>query len=307
MASNPANAVPPATTPPAADQRPEPPADNQRADALARIKEIFGDDYKDASPTGKTALAAKLIRQADDAGNSPVERYVLLDEGAAMAAAGGDMAAAAAALTTLGKRFKVEVEPLKIKLAEQAIKQAVTNQQRTTLLTQLQTLAEAEVQQQHYSAADNWYELAQELAKTTKNLKIAKQLRQAATELKELAKRSEEADDARKQLATNPTAAEAHLVLGKFLCFARDDWRGRLAAFDPIGRQEPERGGPARLANINGLGQIKWLPAMPGSCWASAALTLRPIATRCISEPAFGIPRRFRNSAAKRNCACKRG
>lgn len=212
----------------AAAERPEAPSAKSRAEALAHIKEIYRNDYKDLTATGKTALATRFAAVADDTANSPAERYVLFEEAAALAAAGNDLPLAARTLNTLGQKFAVDVQPLKVQLAEQSIKQAVTNQQRGTLLTQLQSLADADVQDEHYAAAGEWLDLALELAKSTKNTKAAKQLKQTAADVKDLAKRSDEAAAARKELAEKPDASEAHLVLGRYLCFARDDWREGL-------------------------------------------------------------------------------
>ncbi len=227
---SPANRPPTNSTPEtrAADGPASPPNAEARAEALARIKENYRDDYIHAAEDENKTLRAKLVQRADFGVTTPAERDVLLEEAARLAADDDDMELAATLLAKLGQQFVVDEQAMKLKLAQQAVQETLTDRQRSSLLTQFQSLAELELQKQRYAEANNWLELALDVVTTMTDLRPSPQLRQLSADLYELGIRSEEAEVAQKQLAEQANLPDAHLVLGKFLCFLRDDWQEGL-------------------------------------------------------------------------------
>jgi hypothetical protein len=90
----------------AAERRPVPStADLAKAKKL--VKELLGSEIANTKPAGRPALAAKILKQADEAKDDAAGRYVLLCEARDMAAKGGDPLTAARAADDLALEYQV--------------------------------------------------------------------------------------------------------------------------------------------------------------------------------------------------------
>jgi len=77
----------------------------KQKEAEKTIKDLYKDEFAKTTPKDKTALAAKLEKQADESANDPPARYVLLTQAAALAAQAGDLPRLSAIFEKLAASF----------------------------------------------------------------------------------------------------------------------------------------------------------------------------------------------------------
>jgi hypothetical protein len=114
-------AVQPATRP----GRPDPiaattrlrlPTKDEQGAAERLIREAYAKQYADPGPAAKLALAADLLRQADDPSNSPAAQFVLLRDAADVSARVGDAPTSMNAISAAAWRYQIEpAQELKVR------------------------------------------------------------------------------------------------------------------------------------------------------------------------------------------------
>ncbi|HKD36359.1 MAG TPA: NPCBM/NEW2 domain-containing protein [Pirellulales bacterium] len=199
--------------------------------ALAQLKDVMKDDFSLAkSPEAQIALAMRLAALAEqETRKDPVTGYVAADQA-----------------------LQIAVKQCNIPLASQLVGGFVSHfdldawKLRSTTLTQLghvakspdqkASLAKAALEQIDKAVADDRFEVAVELAATANFLSAQVKdpaLRDIAKEASERTRRiqrgAQEAKTASDALAANPKDPEASVVVGKFKCFLKEDWRFGLA------------------------------------------------------------------------------
>jgi hypothetical protein len=195
--------------------------------ALAQLKDAMKDDFSQAkSPEAQIALAMRLAQLAEqETRKDPVTGYVAADQS-----------------------LQIAVRQCNIPLASQLVGGFVSHfdldawKLRSTTLTQLGhaaknpdqkvSLAKAALEQIDKAVADDRIEIAVELAATANFLSAQVKdpaLRDIAKEASDLTKRIErgaqEAKVATDALAANPKDPDASVVVGKFKCFLKEDWK----------------------------------------------------------------------------------
>lgn len=90
------------------------PGASDQTKARAEVRQMFEADYAEAKDgTTKTALAAKLLKRAQEPSEPPNMRYILLQEAAKLAAEAGDFDSMIAAADSLSEHYKLEAIVLK--------------------------------------------------------------------------------------------------------------------------------------------------------------------------------------------------
>lgn len=229
-------AAPEAPRKPVARGKPPAPDAAAQRESEAKIRELFSKEFAAAdNAKRKSALAAKLRRQAFKKRNDPADRFVLHRLSAELSAESGDLARGFKTIDRLADRFEVDPLPMKVDLAEAkspgyrvGVK---TYNQYANLWINANTLlmlADDAVRKDDFLSASQAAKLAVQLARATKDAQF---LRETATELREIDKlksRFRPVEAAIGVLADNPGDAVANLTVGKWRCFAIGDWNSGL-------------------------------------------------------------------------------
>lgn len=206
-----------------------PPNGDELKQAQQQVRDIFKDDFALAKrPEQKGALAAKLIKQADNTRDDPTGRYVLLTEARdlTVAALNGDGSLELA--DRIAKLY--DVDPIALKL--DSIKQ-ISVTMKSTLSLQVATetcfeLADESVRNGNFEVATELMRLATSMAIKSKLGKLRDESKVRTDLLTQKRKLHDESEQAKKTLEDSPDDSTAHERLGRYLCFVLDDWETGL-------------------------------------------------------------------------------
>jgi hypothetical protein len=254
-----------ATLPAAPDRQPVPSAAAAR-ESLAKIKEVFRDDYATAtSPERRLRLASQLLTQSEKTAEV-VDRYVLLTEAMRLASDGGDIDLSFDAIGKCADQFSVEAESLKL--------DAITKLAAKAAPAALDTLAQASLALATKAAGDGKPQIAQKslslaasLARKTKNRSLIAEINKIEQAARDEEKVSKELAAMEAKLAASPNDPDVCLSAGKHLCFKADDWQRGLPLLAKGSDTELSR---LAIAETNAAKTAAAVVALADSWWAWA-------------------------------------
>ena len=179
---------------------------------------------KKRTPDEQIELAEGLLDRAARPDCDPDERFVLLGKAAEAARDGGDAALMLRAVDARAERFEVDVLAERLDMLKAFAKGAKDPGSIRSLMLEVEPVLEQ-------AARADRYDDAAELARAIQEACARPQgedFRELAGRLHEESKRLREqyrlVQRATEKLADAPTDGGAHLVLGRWHCFERDDW-----------------------------------------------------------------------------------
>jgi hypothetical protein len=215
------------TGPPLANSAPRRPVPERAAqDAVRKVmREVFADQLADASPAARRKLAQKLLAQAEQSSDAPVDRFVLLAAAIDAAVEGGTLPIAFAAADTMGAAF--QVDPLAVK----AEKVAKMNPKVGSDSAAENVAAGLDVADR-LSAADDYAGAARLLASlqplAAADGQLRAQVQQGMRALTATRVAREQVAKHLDKLKITPDDPAANLAVGQFLCFNKGDWAAGL-------------------------------------------------------------------------------
>jgi hypothetical protein len=199
-----------------------------QAKAEKTIKDVFKAEYTKKKIADQLDLAGKLIKQAEDTGDDPAARFVLLREARELAAKAGDALLTGRAVEEIVRLY--DVPPLKAKVEMLEILERSVSSPAASKPVFEQALDAVEV-----AVAVDDYEAANKLVKvaiaTAARTKVAANNAAAAARAKDLERLKFEFDKTKpdrevlKNKPDDPSAAER---VGRFLCLFKGDWSAGL-------------------------------------------------------------------------------
>ncbi len=232
------------TKPAAAPRAPVPDA-AARKEALTLLMDVYKDEYAKAKkPADKAELANRLLEQVDASPDS--QAYALLIEAQRLGQAAGEPGLVGRSIHTLAQRFEVNEPETLAEAFEKFSDKTLTKPAWTELVEAALPCIDTAVSQEQFALAKRLLLVAASGAKKSGQPATTRQLAQRGADLAEATKLFDSAQAARKKLATDPDDAESHTALGKYLCFALDNWpegaphlaQGADAALKQLGVQE---------------------------------------------------------------------
>ncbi len=212
----------PKTAPPIA--KAAPPDDAALATLLESVRKTFAKDYaKTKTAEDRLKLADKLYQESSQGGLDAPSRYALLYESRQLAADAGSLPQAGRAIEGILERFDAPPGPLWSDALSRAVKSAKTNDARREVALACLGQGPLVFRQGHYEAAEGILQQAANLLAQRDN-QLARRARELAKQATGAKDRLAQADAAKQTLATASDDGKAHLTLGKYLCFVRDDW-----------------------------------------------------------------------------------
>jgi len=219
-----------APLPAAADAKaPIPSAESQR-EAMTLLKDIYKDDYAQAKqPAAKTALAEKLLSELQNTKNDAASLYVMLSEARDLAVEAANPAVATHAIRSLAERFTVKpLKELAAALDKMTSKPHLGEVNHAIAEAALVSVGEAQLDED-FGIAKRLADIAVAAAKKAKDPSL---LKRATESVKSVAVAKQQCDawqTAQVVLAQTPGDPVANLVVGRYLCFVKEDWEQGLA------------------------------------------------------------------------------
>lgn len=229
IASPPAAPLVPAPPIPAV-RLPIPPAKDQQA-PLQLIKELFKDTYAAAkTPELKAQLAAKLVDQAKQSINDPAARYVLLNEGRALAIEGVKVDVLRDALLLITREYDVDEAPTFVDAWTELLKRPKVDPTTIkALFDESSSLFDEAVKNARLDDAKRYGDFALSASRRLPNsAAIVKSTNERNAALTARQKEWVAVQAAADKLKTAPDDADANLGVGRYLALMADDWRTAL-------------------------------------------------------------------------------
>lgn len=207
--------------------RPPVPDKAAQEKALVQLKDVMKDGFSQAkSSEAQIALAMRLAQLAEqETRKDPVTGYVAADQALQIAVRQCDIRLASQLVGGFVSHFDLDAWKLRSTTLTQLGHAAKNPEQRASL-------AKAALEQIDKAVADDRFEIAVEFAATASFLSAQLKdpaLRDIAKEASDRTRRiqrgAQEAKAASDALAANPKDPDASVVVGKFKCFLKEDWK----------------------------------------------------------------------------------
>lgn len=195
-----------------------------QAKSLQLIRTLFKEEYARKSAADRVALAARLYKEASATNDDLNARYVLWLEAQELAAGGGDSELAIQAIEELGKTHVVDSLNLKHKALLRA---SLLTQPPSTCesFTNLALgVADAAAIADSFDMVASLCSLAEAAANKTKRVAFVASIQSRLGDLRALAAEYAKVQLARAKLQGDPDDAAAHLLIGRFYCFNKNEF-----------------------------------------------------------------------------------
>jgi tetratricopeptide (TPR) repeat protein len=202
----------------------------QKADTMAAeklIRDIFKADFAKTKAADRTALAQKLLEQADGTKDDNAARYVLIQQARDLATKAGDCETFLKAAEALAKAFNISLSESQTAGVD-ALAANLTATGARDAGQPLLDAADAALAAGEFDAAQKLLRAADAAGRKGSVATVTSSVAARTKSLVTLRKDFEKLGDARKKLETAPTDPEANLIVGRYLCFVKNDWEGGL-------------------------------------------------------------------------------
>jgi hypothetical protein len=189
------------------------------------------------TPADKENLARTLLVAASESADSSALRYALLVEARDMAILAANAELVLQIIDETAEVFQLDAWRLKAEALA-----AVKTDELQNLGKLAISLSSAAALDEQFDPADKLVALADSAAAKTRNLELREEAREWRGELRRRRAMFEEARLARDKLKDAPDDPQANLTVGKYLCFARGEWKAGL--------EHLSRGADAPLARV---------------------------------------------------------
>ncbi len=200
------------------------PPDPAQQESLALVKEIHGEEWDRANTDEhRQVLAKKLLSKALESPD-PTNRFVLLRVARDVASQGGDGLTAFRSIDEMARMFQIDPVTMKASVIYSLSKKARLPAEHKSVAEQSLLLLEAAVAGDDFDTAIPLAKMSLEQARDARDRNLLQRSQDQVAEVQELATEYEQVKTANTTLASDPTNAEANLVVGKYRCFAKGDW-----------------------------------------------------------------------------------
>ena len=210
-----------------ADARAPIPQKTETAAAEKLVHEIFKAEFAKTKPADRSALAAKLLEQAEASKNDIAARYVLINEACIASAKAGDAVSYLKSAEMLSQSYKISLAEAQAANVD-SLALGVTKDGARDAGAPLLEAADAALGNGEFDTAQKLLHAADATSRKGGIAALTHSVGLRTKSLAVLRKEFEKLDNARKKLETTPTDADANLMLGRFLCFVKNDWEGGL-------------------------------------------------------------------------------
>lgn len=209
----------------AQDERREPPVTADLSQAEKLIKDVFKEEYAKKTSADRLSLAKKLLAQALETKDDLASKFVLLREARDLATLAGDLQVAFSAVDELAKSFKVDTGALRSTLLVNAAKSAKTPEEFKAIAGASLKQIDALLVEDDYDAAEKLASSALANARKSQDVGLANRAAAKGKEVADLKSRFDKLKKPTETLAANPDDGPANLLVGRFQCLIKGNWR----------------------------------------------------------------------------------
>ena len=200
------------------------PDDAARKSAEQVVHELFAPQFADKTPKGKRALAAALLARGVATTDDPVGCYELLNEAANAAADAGDLDTAMKATGELGSRYAIDAEARSVTILTQLAPKLTSPVDSALLAGYGLVVARAMVRDDRFTDVERIIPIVRKAATASYSVQVQKTVRDKLASVDASCKQFRVAEPAIIKLKTEPNDPEANLTVGRFECFAMNDF-----------------------------------------------------------------------------------
>ena len=208
--------------------KPSPPDAATVKEALVTVNEVYRNDIAKAKTADERAsIVGNLIAAAKEEKDATA-RFALLSKAQDVAAEGGDYDGASAALDAMDAAFDVDVLRMKLDTATATGRMARNAEQKSRLAAAISELVDQSIAAERYDIAKSAADVGLTVAWAGADTATIQDATAKVQQVREIATAYEDAKKARAVLDQKPTDPDASLIVGKFLCFFKDNWENGL-------------------------------------------------------------------------------
>lgn len=203
------------------------PAAAEQTDARATVREVFGDRLKGPA-ADRAKVVEEMLKQAQEPGNSPAVRFVLLSQASEAAAGVGDVALALRAVDTLAESFQIDRWPTVVQVVDAAVKAPPNATTAAAAVGAVRSQADDAAAQDRFDDAQKLLRAAETFAVRAKDTQALADVRARTADLRLVAAEFERTRVATTTLKTKPDDPQANEVVGLYLASTKGDWEKGL-------------------------------------------------------------------------------
>jgi outer membrane biosynthesis protein TonB len=233
----PTNPSPPTPTPAPQSPTPNPqslfklpvPEGDQLDQATKAAGALFSAEIEKAkTPADKVALAKRLLAQSLDQAADAAGRYALLRMAGELAVGARDAETAFQCVDQIDAAFEVDRFGMKTAILTGWAKDARSADARKWLVEHLFAVGDEALDAGNVDAARELGKLVTSKSAGLRDKEIVQRLKTFRQRFTEVGKDAEELQQAQAFLVKDPRHAQSNLVVGRYLCFTKADWRKGL-------------------------------------------------------------------------------
>jgi peroxiredoxin len=210
--------------PPPAPKKLSPPDEAALKKSLELAREIYKKEWSNPD----TAGAKTLLNKAAEVGADPTAEFALLQMAREIAVAAGDGKTAFEAVQRTADRFEIDGLQIKAGILAEFAKGARTLPRRKAVAEEVLSVISDAIAQDNLSVAKQLDKLAAAEIAKVRDKDLVQRHRAVAKELAEALKAAAEVAAAQEALRAHADDEDAHLAVGKHLCFVKGDWQQGL-------------------------------------------------------------------------------
>jgi hypothetical protein len=254
------------------DARPAVPAKDAVAKAEKMVKEIFKADFQKTKPADRSAFAKNLFDRADESKDDEVARFVFLREARDVAGKGGDLSLYLTAAKKLAASFKI-TEADAIGGGSDYLAAGMASAGKPENAQSLIDLVDDSVRNGDFATALKILKVADAVVKKAPAPTLTAAVQSRSKSLPALKREFDKLPEANKTLEKDPTDKKANLLVGRFLCYVKNDWDAGLVRL-LLGAEGPLRVAVEKDVAAASGGETERIAA--GDQWKKLAATAEP-------------------------------
>lgn len=205
------------------------PRESELAAARSALKELYAQDYKEAtSPQARGDLAKKLVNSSQEVGEDHAAAYELLRIARDLAAQNGELKEALRTVEQLERRFEIDAPAMRLETLKLFQKSPEALAKSSDLASHAEKLVQEAIGSDEYEVAEEALKIEKGAAKRAAD---QERLSRAARTESWIAAASKAHDDFAKatvRLEASPGDAQANQIVGSYECLVKGRWEQGL-------------------------------------------------------------------------------
>ena len=200
------------------------PAEASLAKTMASIREVYGEELKNAAPTARRELAEQLIEQAQAESIGDATRYAYLRQAFDLAMESDKPELALAVARTIARNFRTSGIDLELKALAKTWRTARAKDEYIQAASGFRSLAVRALRKREFQLASDALEKFHASARGARESSLIKQASSFRKVIGPYMSMLTKAQRAREQLKHDGGSLNSHQALGEYLCFCCHDW-----------------------------------------------------------------------------------